>query len=368
MKKVFKVFLVALFAIMFSNIAQAQEQKNFTIDKLSIEGRTDFDFYAGTEEPEGCIIPGYSKSGFDGKYLNFEIKGSFLNDFSYRLRQRFDMADKSSKTDIMILSYHAHKNWSFTVGKMSLAVGGWEYDLAPIDVYIPSQFWNTFNCYDVGAQVEFHTNDKNHDIIFQITNSTFYENGYNKFDGKYAYNLIWYGRMGKFSTSYSVNMMEQKKGEYINYIALGNMFDFGKLDFYIDFMNRGFLDQEDYFLGDFTLIGAMKYAFTDKFTLLAKGGYDRNKHSYFKEVEEDGIMIQHPMLYDMTVRPGVEYTFAGLGFESFPYKGNKSIRLHGFVALNSLCEPLDDMINPNSFPKLSLQFNLGLTWRINFAK
>ena len=63
MKKVFRVFFVVLYAILFTNNIKAQEQKNFTIDKLSIEGRTDFDFFTGTEEPEGCIIPGYSQSG-----------------------------------------------------------------------------------------------------------------------------------------------------------------------------------------------------------------------------------------------------------------------------------------------------------------
>lgn len=368
MKKVFGVFFVVLFAILFTNNIKAQEQKNFTIDKLSVEGRVDFDYFAGTEEPEGCIIPGYSQSGFDGKYFNFEMKGSFLNDFSYRIRQRIDMADKCSKTDFMILSYHANKNFSLTAGKMPLAVGGWEYDLPPIDVYFASLFWNNFACYNVGAQVEFHSNNKKHDIIFQITNSTFTPN---KFDGMYAYNLIWYGNVGPLKTSYSINMMEQRKGEYINYIALGNDFNFGKLHLIVDFINRGFFNQSDFLFGSFSLIGEVKYAFTNKFTLMAKGGYDRNNHTYenFIDVEnEEGKIVQQPMLYDMTVNPGVEYIFGGLGFESYPYKGNQNIRVHGFLALNSLCDPLDDMLNPNSFPKLSLQFNLGLTWRINFAK
>lgn len=360
MKKVLRVFLVTMVVTLFSNIASAQEEKKVTIDKLSIEGRADFDYFEYNENNNP-----YSESGFDGKYLNFEIKGSFLNDFSYRLRQRFDMADKCSKTDIMTLTYQGHKNFSITAGKMALAVGGWEYDLAPIDVYFASQFWHKFNCYDVGAQVAFHSNDKNHDIILQVTNSTFYENDeYNKFEGKYAYNLIWYGRMDWFKTSYSFNMMEQEKHHYINYIALGNMFDFGRLDFFIDFMNRGYFYQKDFFLGDFTLIGEVKYAFTDKFTLMAKGGYDKNKHKY---IDDSNPASPIQLDYDMTVMPGVEYTFAGLGFESYPYKGNQNIRVHGFVALNDLNEPADDMLNPNS-SDLSLQVNLGLTWRINFAK
>ena len=339
MKKVSRVFLIAVIAILSLNIASAQEKDNFTIDKLSIEGRADFDYFEQGET---------STSGIDGKYFNFEIKGTFLQDFSYRVRQRFDMYYGSSKTDYMIVTYQGHKNLSVTAGKMPLAVGGWEYDLAPIDVYYASQFWNTFNCYDVGGQVAFHSNNKKHDIIFQITNSTFYENEENyKFEGKYAYNLLWYGRMGFFKTSYSFNMIEQTKHHYINYIALGNMFDFDRLDFYIDFMNRGFFHQKDFFLGDFTLIGEVKYAFTDKFTLVAKGGYDRNINDIYGKSQ----------FMDMTVVPGMEYTFAGLGFEAYPYKGNKNVRLHGFFAANKS----DDL-------GLSLQFNVGVTWRVNFVK
>ena len=354
MKKVLRVFVIAVMAIMFSNVAMAQE-KNYTIDKLSVEGRVDYDYFDK------------DKSGLDGKFFNFEMKGSFLQDFSYRIRQRIDMTAGGSKTDFMILSYHANKNWSFTAGRMPLAVGGWEYDLPPIDVYFASKFWNEFSCYDIGSQVEFHTTDGNHDIIFQITNSTFNreDNGFVRLPGRYTYNLIWYGRMGAFSTSYSINMMEQNKGEFINYIALGNMFDFGKLDFYVDFMNRGFFNQKDFFLGDFTIIGEVKYAFTDKFTAMVKGGYDRNKHDYMV-YDEKGFPQYIP--YDMAVQPGVEYGFAGLGFEAYPYKGNKNVRLHGLFAFNSMANAWDDKDNPESAPELSYQAQVGVTWRINFAK
>ena len=356
MKKVLRVFIIAIVATMFANVAKAQEQKNFTIDKLSVEGRVDYDYFFNKD-----------KSGLDGKFFNFEMKGSFLQDFSYRIRQRIDMTKGGSKTDFMILSYHAGKNFSFTAGRMPLAVGGWEYDLPPIDVYFASQFWNEFSCYDIGGQVEFHTTDGNHDIIFQITNSTFNrysaDGDFIRLPNRYTYNLIWYGRMGAFSTSYSINMMEQNKGEYINYIALGNMFDFGKLDFYVDFMNRGFFNQKDFLLGDFTIIGEVKYAFTDKFTAMVKGGYDRNKHGY---LDYSGAWPT-PQAFDMAVLPGVEYTFAGLGFEAYPYKGNKNVRLHGLFAFNSMANTLD-MNNPESSPELTYQAQVGVTWRINFAK
>ena len=347
MRKLSLAFLLVLL-VAFNNIGFSQE-KNFTIDKLSVEGRVDYDYIMRTVD----------KSGLDGKFFNFEMKGSFLQDFSYRIRQRIDMYGGSSKTDFMILSYHANKNWSLTAGKMPLAIGGWEYDLPPIDVYFASLFWNNFACYDVGGQVEFHTNDGNHDIIFQVTNSPFTTN---KFQNMYAYNLIWYGNMGPLTTSYSINMIAQNRGEYINYIALGNLFDFGKFDFYIDFMNRGFFNQKNFLLGDFTIIGEVKYAFTDKFTAIVKGGYDRNKHDN-RVFSENGHIIDY-LPFDMVVTPGVEYTFAGIGFDAFPYKGNKNVRLHGLFAFNSLGNTFD----PESSPKLTYKAQVGVTWRINFVK
>ena len=142
MKKVLRVFVIAVIATMFANVATAQEKKkDFTIDKLSVEGRVDYDYVDR------------NNSGFDGRFFNFEMKGSFLEDFSYRIRQRIDMTAGGSKTDFMILSYHANKNWSLTAGRMPLAVGGWEYDLPPIDVYFASLFWNEFSCYDIGGQL-----------------------------------------------------------------------------------------------------------------------------------------------------------------------------------------------------------------------
>ena len=70
MKKITRKLLLALCAFMFlSNMAISQEQKSFTIDKLSVEGRVDFDYEHGKT----------STSGIGGKFFNFEMKGSFLN-------------------------------------------------------------------------------------------------------------------------------------------------------------------------------------------------------------------------------------------------------------------------------------------------
>lgn len=355
-------FLLLTLVCAFLSIASesyAQDNK-FGINTLRFEARADFNYFNND---------GASTSGFDGKYLNVELKGEFLEKFSYRYRQRLNIANSlGSKTfyqgtDWLALTYNANDNFSITSGKLCVGIGGWEYDLPPIDVYYGSLFWNNVNCYDVGAQLNFTTNDKNHTISLQVTNSPF---SMGAFEGMYAYNLMWFGKMGFFRTSYSFNMMEQRKGQFINYIALGNAFDFGRFNCFIDFMNRGFFDQADFFLGDFTLIGEIKYTFCDKFKAFVKGGYDKNKN---KPVSLEPT--PEAVKYDFLVMPGVEYAYYGVGFECFPYKGNENIRIHGFFAANN--SNLDNNISETGSyigekSKLNMQFNLGLTWRIDFIK
>ncbi|MBR5146851.1 MAG: hypothetical protein IKW54_04425, partial [Bacteroidales bacterium] len=65
---------------------------------------------------------------------------------------------------------------------------------------------------------------------------------------------------------------------------------------------------------------------------------------------------------------GVEYTFAGLGFEAYPYKGNKNLRLHGLFAFNEMGNCLNSNQDSNTASELTCQVQVGVTWRIDFAK
>ena len=102
-------------------------------------------------------------------------------------------------------------------------------------------------------------------------------------------------------------MIEQKKNQFINYIALGNAFDFERFNCYFDFMNRGFFGDENFLFGDFTVIGEIKYTLNEKFKIFAKAGYDINKNT---PISTEHMAI--PERFDMYVLPGSEYTFSGL--------------------------------------------------------
>jgi hypothetical protein len=283
------------------------------------------------------------QSSFDGKFLNIILDGQINDKFSYNYRQRLILDGLNgyrsffNATDWIYLSYKIDKNFSLSGGKQVVAIGGYEYDAAPIDVYFWSEFWNNIVCYQFGVSANFRSNNEKHNLGFQVSNSPFSDAS---LQGLYAYNLIWYGNMDWFNTIYSVNMMEYEKGHFINYIALGNLFKFGKVTFYLDLMNRASAEQKNFF-ADYTIIGKLNYKVIDKLNIFAKGGYDENK-------------AQSPFstfIYDRVVAPGTEYLFYGLGFEYFPIKNSDDVRLHAFWVAN------------NYSPKYHT-FNVGLRFRM----
>jgi hypothetical protein len=331
-----------LFLGLFCDQMVFSQEKNYSINTLRLESRADFDFPIAGDQ---------SASGFSGKYLNFCLAGYLSDHFSYHFRQRVNAGNMGfSKlffqgTDWMYLTYHVNPHLSFSAGKQVIAIGGWEYDLPPIDMYFWSSFWNGVNCYEVGASATYSNEEGDNSLTFQICNSPFITATQK---GMYAYNLIWYGTLGHFKPIYSLNLVEYDYGKYITYIALGNKFVFDGISFYFDFMNRASFEQENYFFDDFSLIGEMKYNLTSNVVGFLKGGYDVNKSQF---------VYPDYQPYDMFVLPGTEYSFGGLGFEYYVLRAKNEVRLHAFAAAER---------SVNS--EWTYRANLGLTYRIDFKK
>lgn len=337
MKKITTALLCTLF--IFPAILLSQE----SMPSVNIKMNTRFDYTlkAATEEP----LP--SLSSFDGKFLNLMIDGRINDRFSYSYRQRLFLDGAPNyqnffrATDWLFLKYQINSNWYLSGGKQVVAIGGFEYDDAPINQYFWSDFWNNVICYQLGATAGYTTDNKNHTIAFQVANSPFTTTS---LQGIYSYNLIWYGKFNKFNTIYSLNRIEYEKNRFINYIALGNKIDFGKISLEVDFMNRIADEQEADFFSDFTLIGELSCRVNPKLTMFVKGGYDENtSQSSTSDPAE---------IYDRFVLPGTQHAFVGAGAEYFPIKDKKDVRLHGFVAHNQK--------SPNY-----VTFNVGVTWQMN---
>lgn len=368
-----RILLIAILIFVTTTaFAQMTKENDYGINKLKLEFRTDFD----------CFIDGDNvTSGFTGKILNFIIAGDINDNLYYAYRQRINKIQREynffDATDYLYLGWRITKNLSWTAGKEVIAMGGIEYDLAPIDVYFHSNFWDNFSCYRFGTNLEFTTNDGKNTFTLQFTNSPF-DNAI-VYGSLYNYSLHWRANYKHFGPVCSVNMYEYKKGTFLNVIALGTTFNFGPVVGYLDFANRAHGDQKDFFFKDITAIARLGVnLFTNKLQIFAKGGYDMN--------DAQGVNIPYDKVYDICVLPGTDIKFYGGGFEFYPMKGKNDIRIHGFFAVSDVTrsvgvknviipvviDPTDitfdemEMVTTTAIDKLSYQINIGLTWRLNF--
>jgi len=315
-------------------------QDTFPTARLKFDTRFDFTSIVPTQDNSSTL------SSFDGRYLNILLEGEISDKFSYNYRQRmildskFDYQSFFNATDWMYLSYKIYKNFSFSAGKQIVAIGGFEYDAAPIDLYFWSNFWNNVICYQIGGTVSYKTTDEKHTIGLQVTNSPF---ATQTLQSIYSYNLIWYGNFNGFNSIYSLNRIEVEKDNFINYITLGNKFSINNLSIEVDLMDR-FFDQQSKPLSDYSVIGNVKYAVNNKIKLFVKTGYDQNKAQKPADL----------FIYDRFVEPGTEYFFYGLGAEYYPL-GSKDVRIHAAWATNN-----DQLQNHT--------FNIGVRWQMNILK
>ena len=335
-----RVITAILFAFLFlPNVIFSQDATPNV--RLKFDTRFDYTVKVPVQDSLSTL------SSFDGKYLNIILDGDINDKFSYNYRQRMILDSKPgyqsffNATDWLYLTYKINKNFFVSGGKQVIAIGGFEYDAAPIDLYFWSEFWNNVVCYQIGGTVGYKTTDENHTIAFQVTNSPFTTHS---LQGIYAYNLIWHGNFNGFSTIHSLNRIEFEKGHYINYITLGHKFNINNFSLELDLMDR-FSDKQKNLFSDYSIIGDLKYNVNSKILLYVKAGYDEN---HAQKPDEQFV-------YDRYVVPGTEHLFYGAGIEYFPVSNSKDVRIHGFWASNN--DPLQYQT-----------FNVGVRWQMNVLK
>jgi hypothetical protein len=332
-----KHFLSVLLALMtFSVYAQNNE-----LLTLRIEARLDY----MQEYVEGNKIN--NNSGFKGKYLNIRMDGNLAEGLSYSYRQRLNKPNVNATffdaTDWLTLTYK-FKNWSVSAGKQVVAIGGYEYDRAPIDLYFCSEYWNNIACYQMGVSGSYTTTAGKDQILFQFCESPFRKNPSNLSNKEmFAYNLMWYGNHGFFSSMYSINFMEYLPGKYINYIALGNRFTFGKFALELDIMNRA-MSGSDFLFNDYSIMGELSWKPIDRLNVFVRASYDRNK----------------TVTGDLCVAPGTDLVHAGAGVEFFPLKNYKNLRLHLNCCYTDGDSPSTTVLRPEQ-----TIVDAGLTWYMN---
>ena len=317
-------------------MAQGDEKVN-----LRLEARGDFQY----ENVEGHTVDG--TTGFRGKQFNLRLNGNINDSWSYVYRQRMgkpnDNASYFDAVDHINLTYTTGA-WSFTGGKQTVAVGGYEYDRAPIDFYFGSEYWYNMACYQWGVNAKYNFgNESNDALTLQVVQSSFRSVN----PSMLSYNLLWTGSYGWLDILHSVNMLEYQPGKFVNFIALGHQFNMGDFKLQLDWMNRA--DVEHFGFDDFSLMADLSWSASEKLNVFAKATYD---------VNEDNVA-------DLCVLPGTEVTRVGAGVEYFPIVGSRDIRFHAGYSYSwgkntNLTEGI--LWDNQSF------VSVGVTWQMSVLK
>lgn len=318
-KQFFMTFLVALCGV-FS--AQAQE-----ISRLDVEVRGDWQY----EALEGVNIP--AASGFDGKFFNLRLDGSLAENLTYSIRYRANKVQSSpfAATDWATLNYSTDK-WDFSAGKQVVAIGGYEYDRAPIDIYFASEYWHQIACYQFGVSATYKFGGEgNSKLLAQVCRSPYdFQN-----ENLYAFNLLY---MSDYSLS-SLNLLEYAPNKYLGYIALGDKYNVGSVAFEwdvmarIDFENKG---------TSYSSMFDVNWAASEKLHLFGHASYDMN----------EGVI-------DPTVAIGTDIWRLGGGVEYFP-TGKKNVRIHA-----ASCYTFGKAVPSAALQNGHFMFQAGLTWKVN---
>lgn len=306
------------------------------IVRLDAEMRLDYDYVS---QDSHTYKPG---TGFQGKYLMLRVDGMIVPGLTYSWRQRLNKTTADfNGTDWAYLNY-AVNGWNFSGGKEVVAIGGYEYDRAPMDLYGCSVFWNNIPCFKFGASVGYDIT-KSDRLTFQVTESPFVQPGNHDM---YGYNLRWNGRHGFFESIYSANLMEYAENRYISYLALGNKFYMDKVWLELDLMNRA-ASHQTFFFKDCSLMAELSYSPDDAWRIYGKYTYDVNRTG-------TGA--------DLVVADGTDMNMIGAGMEFFPLRSLRHrLRLHAgcfyYWGKNG---------NPDNFLQdKTLYVSAGLTWDMN---
>ena len=328
MKKLFVFLGIALSAI--GSAASAQEVESMVpmqksswgdaktseiatyIPDVSLDMRGGFNY--GNNDGAGLFMG-------DGLYL--DINGYISPHFSYSINHRLASTyyeDNSgfNGTNWLTLTFEAG-DFALTAGKDALLVGSFEYDAYDLDTYydMNSTFYNEFDCWQWGVSGAWYPAE-DQEVLLQLANSPF---SYGEPD-LFALAAGWRGAWDCYESYWTANLWQYGPKDFVKSVNLGNRFHFGNFSVDIDLMGR-FSEMEAPFSG-FTVAFAPSYEISDWGRIFAKGVWETDNLIY------------------------------GAGFEYFPLKENKDIRLHAAWAYN-------EYMYGNTL-------NIGLTWKMNMTR
>jgi hypothetical protein len=226
------------------------EEKQGLLKNVSVIANMNFAFRNEFYDGE------YTGSKFKNEQFRLEIRGQVHEKVYFRFRDRYTRAQTSESVDnlsrsvdLAYLRFDLSKKFSISAGKMCADWGAWEFDWNPIDIYEYSDIVEYADNFLTGAGFSYTADNKNQ-FTFQILDSrtkTFEElygaqPDFTESKAPLAFVSNWRGSLfnGKVKTIWSYSLFNEAqdmegKGANMNYIALGNEFNFGKFRFIYDY-------------------------------------------------------------------------------------------------------------------------------------
>ena len=204
----------------------------------------------------------YTQSRFRNEQFRLEIRGQVHEKVFFRFRDRYTRAQTSESidnlsrsVDLAYLRFDINPKFSISAGKMCADWGAWEFDWNPIDIYEYSDIVEYADNFLTGVGASYSPSSNNQFTVQVLDSRT------KSFDELYgaqpnfteskaplAFVANWRGVLfgGKLKTIWSYSLFNEAQdlegnSANMNYIALGNELNFGKLTFIYDFK----LSQED---------------------------------------------------------------------------------------------------------------------------
>ncbi len=271
----------------------------------------------------------------DGLYLN--IDGYITPRLSYSLQQRiastyYEDNTSFNGTNWLTLTYEVG-SFEFTAGKNGVLAGGFENDVEDMDSYydMNSMFYNMLDSWQWGISMTWYPAD-NHSLTLQTINSPIYSED----TALFGYDLAWRMESDIYESFWTANLWEYEPGKFIKNISLGNIFYIGDFSITADYQTRC-AGNKSLVTDDFTFTAQPAYEFGEWGRLFAKFGYEK---------------ADADLPYEFAYENGIEYIFYGAGFEYYPLKENKNLRLHVAWAGNNFGDNYA---------------NIGLKWRFDLT-
>ncbi len=198
----------------------------------------------------------YTQSRFRNEQFRLELRGQVHEKVYFRFRDRYTRAQTSESidnisrsVDLAFLRFDLTDKFSISAGKMCADWGAWEFDWNPIDIYEYSDIVEYADNFLTGVGFTYTPSTRNQ-FTFQVLDSR--TKSFNELYGAQpnfteskaplAFVANWRGSLfdGKLKTIWSYSLFNEAqdaegKNANMNYIALGNEFNFGKFRFIYDF-------------------------------------------------------------------------------------------------------------------------------------